>query len=401
MARKGCFVIRKKEILNRSEITNLNPHIIEKDYALGWLLAGISAHKKIGNQWLFKGGTCLKKCYFETYRFSEDLDFTLKKESHLNIKFLKSVFSETSHWIYKKTGLEFSDNLQDFDIYESPQGRLNCQGKLSYQGPVSPRTGGLPRIKLDLTADEKVVLPSIPKQVCHPYSDCPEESIKVTTYNYEEIFAEKVRALSDRASPRDLYDVINLYRNAEASPNVTTLQEALKQKCEFKGIPVPTTDDILKHKSKLKGTWQVMLGHQLPYLPPLDSFLQVLPEFFKWLESEQSPEEKSPCRFAEDEILVKEQTTCLPLNQKIKSYIELIRFASANRLCVNLKYQSSIHKIECYSLRKTKEGNFILYAWNIGKKEICRYEVNYIQGIEVTDHSFIPRYLVELTPKTQ
>lgn len=28
-------MIRKKEILDRAEITNLNPHIIEKDYALG------------------------------------------------------------------------------------------------------------------------------------------------------------------------------------------------------------------------------------------------------------------------------------------------------------------------------------------------------------------------------
>ncbi len=27
--------------------------------------------------WVFKGGTCLKKCYIETYRFSEDLDFTV------------------------------------------------------------------------------------------------------------------------------------------------------------------------------------------------------------------------------------------------------------------------------------------------------------------------------------
>lgn len=392
-------MIRKKEILDRSEITNLNPHIIEKDYALGWLLAGISVHKEISSQWLFKGGTCLKKCYFETYRFSEDLDFTLKEESHLNISFLKNTFSEISEWIYKRTGLEFPNHLQDFDIYESPQGRLNCQGKLSYQGPVSPRSGGLPRIKLDLTADEKVVLPSTPKQVCHPYSDCPEENIKVMAYIYEEIFAEKVRALSDRASPRDLYDVINLYRNTEASPNMSALQEALKQKCEFKGIPVPTTNDILKHKSKLKGTWQVMLGHQLPYLPPLDSFLQVLPKFFKWLEDEQSPEEKTPYKLLEDEILVNEQTAWLPLNQNIKSYIELIRFASANRLCVNLEYQNSTHKTECYSLRKTKEGNFILYAWNTDKKEICRYEVNYIQGIEVTDHSFTPRYLVELTPK--
>ena len=89
-------MINKEEILDKAEITNLNPHIIEKDYTLGWLLAGISAHKEIGSQWLFKGGTCLKKCYFETYRFSEDLDFTLKEVSHLDTQFLKNVFSEIS-----------------------------------------------------------------------------------------------------------------------------------------------------------------------------------------------------------------------------------------------------------------------------------------------------------------
>jgi predicted nucleotidyltransferase component of viral defense system len=31
--------------------------------------------------WVFKGGACLKKCYFETYRFSEDLDFSLRDEN--------------------------------------------------------------------------------------------------------------------------------------------------------------------------------------------------------------------------------------------------------------------------------------------------------------------------------
>ena len=216
-----------------------------------------------------------------------------------------------------------------------------------------------------------MVLSPVQKQVSHPYSDCPEERLKVMTYTYEETFAEKIRALSERASPRDLYDVINLYRNDRASPNISALQKALKQKCEFKGIPVPTTDDILKHKSKLKGAWHVMLAHQLPYLPPLDIFLQVLPDFFNWLEGEQSSEEKTPYKFLEDETLVDEQTAMLPLNQKNKSYIELIRFASANRLCVNLKYKNSIYKIECYSLRKTKEDNFILYAWNTGKKKTC------------------------------
>ncbi|MCK4829729.1 nucleotidyl transferase AbiEii/AbiGii toxin family protein, partial [bacterium] len=48
----------------------LDPNIIEKDYALGWLLVGISNHPQLKSSWVFKGGTCLKKCYFETYRFS-------------------------------------------------------------------------------------------------------------------------------------------------------------------------------------------------------------------------------------------------------------------------------------------------------------------------------------------
>jgi predicted nucleotidyltransferase component of viral defense system len=39
---------------------------------------------------MFKDGTYLKKCFFETYRFSEDLDFTITDASHLDADFLKS-----------------------------------------------------------------------------------------------------------------------------------------------------------------------------------------------------------------------------------------------------------------------------------------------------------------------
>ncbi len=39
----------------------LAAQVIEKDYTLGWLLAGIAAHPEIGQSWVFKGGTCLKK----------------------------------------------------------------------------------------------------------------------------------------------------------------------------------------------------------------------------------------------------------------------------------------------------------------------------------------------------
>src|SRR5258708_15759028 len=55
----------------RSRVVSLLPNIVEKDYVLGWMLAGINAHGELNESWVFKGGTCLKKCYFETYRFSE------------------------------------------------------------------------------------------------------------------------------------------------------------------------------------------------------------------------------------------------------------------------------------------------------------------------------------------
>ena len=70
-------MIRSIEIQEAARAWGLRPDIVEKDYVLGWLLMGLSAHPRLQTQWIFKGGTALKKCYVETYRFSEDLDFTL------------------------------------------------------------------------------------------------------------------------------------------------------------------------------------------------------------------------------------------------------------------------------------------------------------------------------------
>jgi hypothetical protein len=72
-------MIDKAEILAVAKQTSLTPHVVEKDYVLGWMLAGIYHREELANNWIFKGGTCLKKCFFETYRFSEDLDFTLTR----------------------------------------------------------------------------------------------------------------------------------------------------------------------------------------------------------------------------------------------------------------------------------------------------------------------------------
>ena len=67
-------MIPKQEIMALAAELQLQAHVVEKDYALGWFLAGIAAHPVIGPRWVFKGGTCLKKCCFETDRKSTRLN---------------------------------------------------------------------------------------------------------------------------------------------------------------------------------------------------------------------------------------------------------------------------------------------------------------------------------------
>jgi predicted nucleotidyltransferase component of viral defense system len=50
--------------------------VLERDYLLSWVLAGVGQVDALRETLVFKGGTALKKCYFGDYRFSEDLDFS-------------------------------------------------------------------------------------------------------------------------------------------------------------------------------------------------------------------------------------------------------------------------------------------------------------------------------------
>ena len=115
-------MIPKHEIVELATQANLQTHIIETDYVLGWLLAGINQHPAIHGTWVFKGGTCLKKCYFETYRFSEDLDFTLRDPSQINVDFLLATFTEIAEWIYEQSGIEIPPDRMKFEIYANPRG---------------------------------------------------------------------------------------------------------------------------------------------------------------------------------------------------------------------------------------------------------------------------------------
>jgi len=55
--------------------------MLEKDLILHQILTDLSQNEFFSNNFVFKGGTCLTKCYLGYYRFSEDIDFTWKDQT--------------------------------------------------------------------------------------------------------------------------------------------------------------------------------------------------------------------------------------------------------------------------------------------------------------------------------
>ena len=396
-------MIDRRELMDLAQNLGLQPQVVEKDYVLGWLLAGIHANSELVDHWAFKGGTCLKKCYFETYRFSEDLDFTVTNEAHLDQTFLIRVFADISGWIYERSGIEIPADQLRFDVFRNRRDKLAAEGRVYYRGPIAPRSGSLPRIKFDLTTDELLALPPVQRPVVHPYSDEPEGGIHARCYAYEEVFGEKVRALGERARPRDLYDVINLYRHDEFQPTPGAILDVLRRKCAFKGIQLPTVDSIRAFHAELSGDWGTMLAHQLPALPPLEAFWDALPEFFAWLAGGMRPMMPAAVRLAPGDIVLRQPLGTLSAPGMVSSVMEIIRFAAANRLTVEIDYvkrngERTTREIEAYSLRRTQAGNVVLHAFDLTRDDHRSYRTDEIRGARPTSRTFAPRYAIELTP---
>src|SRR5699024_9145767 len=74
-------MIYQKEIREKANAWKVTPNTVDKDYVLGHFLYCFFNFQNNKDLFVFKGGTCLRKCYFPDYRFSEDLDFTLLDES--------------------------------------------------------------------------------------------------------------------------------------------------------------------------------------------------------------------------------------------------------------------------------------------------------------------------------
>ena len=386
-------MITRADIVQRVAEWGLREETVEKDYVLGWVLWGIGSHPRLSTQWVFKGGTCLKKCYIETYRFSEDLDFTVLPGGPYQPDDVLPSLAQVLAAVGDASGIDFHQTRPSFRV--RPAG-MSAEGRVYYQGPR--QVPGIGRIKIDLSADEIVVRPSVLQVISHPYPDQLPPSASARCYSFEELFAEKIRALGQRARPRDLYDVINLFRRPDLRLHPELIRKALADKCETKGVPVPTFEAIASPErlAELEADWANMLGHQLPALPPLERFLEELPTLFQWLERtlEVAALPSLPMRTGEDADWSPPPTMAtwgrgFPL--------EVIRFAAVNHLLIDLGYQGQHRLIEPYSLRRARAGNILLHAERTDGGGHRQYDIDLIESAQATTIPFRPVWAIEFS----
>jgi len=72
----------QSRLRHAAQTTGLPLQVLEKDYALSYILAGMASNDQLAQTLILKGGTALKKLYFGDYRFSEDLDFSTIDAPH-------------------------------------------------------------------------------------------------------------------------------------------------------------------------------------------------------------------------------------------------------------------------------------------------------------------------------
>lgn len=401
-------MIPKQQILDLAERFGLQPTTIEKDYALGWLLIGVSRHS-VTAKWTFKGGTCLKKCFFETYRFSEDLDFTVPREESLTEQSIRTWLGEIATRLEPEVGLQFPRDRINVEKYTNPRGHDSFQAKLTYVGPLGLARHSLQRVKFDLTQDELQVDEPELREVFHPYDDSPQPPPRVRCYSLNEILAEKTRALCEREGrARDVYDVVHLNREFKDAISAAKVADIARRKFAFKELDPPTVELILSHvdRDALAAAWNQQLRHQLPHLPPVETFFDELRSALAWwLEPTRAQDELPAIPTAPSEQAVPRDRfpamASFGASSRLGAPLDLLRYAARNRLCAILGYHGIARTVEPYSLRLTETGNLLLYAYEIDRgghptHGLKAYRLAEIGDASVLDRPFVPRYRVEL-----
>lgn len=249
-------MIGRAEIQRLAREGGVDERTQERDYALTWMLAAMARQP---SGFVFKGGTCLRRCYIPGYRYSEDLDFTATPEAaSLDLVAAVGVWCA---WLGQEAGIRAQAEGD-----ASPR-----RAWVSFTGPL----GALRQrsIKVDIPDDEAIVDRITDRQLISEYSDLDGSGFLVPCYSLAEIWAEKTRSLMQRSEPRDLYDLHELDR---LDGGLAVAGRGLfREKARSKGLdPSVLGAKLDEREAGLRRRWDERLGHQVGEVPEFEETIR-------------------------------------------------------------------------------------------------------------------------------
>jgi predicted nucleotidyltransferase component of viral defense system len=261
------------------------PHeVVLRDHALSYMLAAIYADAELGDVMAFKGGTALRKCFFPGYRFSEDLDFTMRErwdeariEGALHDAAAEAARLTASHGVFR------------FVVDRREHRGLHPFGQLDLRVTVDYPTGARLAIKVEITRDEPLVLPTTWLNLIHLF-DGEALAADIQCYSLEEIAVEKLRAFLQARENlerrewlnrvRDLYDIGYLWGQDSVHIDWAALRGPLEVKARARGVEFSGPADFRDERvlEVYRAQWEPRLRGFVPALPTFEEAVTSLDE---------------------------------------------------------------------------------------------------------------------------
>jgi uncharacterized protein len=224
--------------------------VVEKDYGLSYVLASVFEDDVLARCLVFKGGTALRKAYLPDYRFSVDLDFTATggpRGDDMGAA-VAGVASRTQDALLERGPFRVA-YARRAERQPHPGDQEAFQIQLQYPWHSRP----LCALKVEVTTDELVLLPTVDRPLLHSYDE--QLSATLTCYSLEEIVAEKLRtplqALKRvnegkwlRNCARDYYDLWYLACVNSSDLNGAAVAGILERKCLARDVTFASAEDF-------------------------------------------------------------------------------------------------------------------------------------------------------------
>lgn len=273
----------RKRLEDVSKETSLRLDVVQQDYVLSWLLVGIFQQPGLKSTLIFKGGTALKKGYFGTYRFSEDLDFSVRGELPENLLHCVSDACKNAEMQMR----EYSAIRLEVKKYEEKMPHPEGQEAFTVSAQFPWQSQPLTTVMIEISNPEKVLLQPVFKPLIHHYGELIE--LNLPLYSLEEIVIEKLRAILQhtkklherdwsRSRARDYYDLWRIFSMFEQQLNMEVIRSILPLKCYHKGVTFKEPSDFFDEKmiQYVSKTWNQWLSPLVPHLPSSNSVIDEL-----------------------------------------------------------------------------------------------------------------------------